>query len=76
MLFRLGIILGLTGMLAAIYAGPSEGAERGQGTFPSLALPASKLAGTRAVNALGDKLPKVAQFYGLNAVQLRSKLLR
>jgi PKD repeat protein len=76
MLFRFGILLGIAAMLVAIHTQPSASAERANDAFPALALPEGELAGSRAITALGGKLPKVAEFYGLSAMQLRSKLLR
>jgi PKD repeat protein len=76
MLFRFGIVLGIAAMLVALHTQPSASAERANDAFPALALPEGELAGSRAITALGGKLPKVAEFYGLSATQLRSKLLR
>jgi hypothetical protein len=42
--------------------------------FPALTLPASGLAGERALQALGDRLPEVAAWYGMSPQDLADRL--
>ncbi|WKB51268.1 hypothetical protein [Eleftheria terrae] len=59
---------------AALAAGERAPVQRSGKAFAALALPAQQLQGHQAVQALGDRLPDVAAWYGRSPRQLRELL--